>query len=78
MIMPCFVAAINSNGEPSFYFVKIDCTQEQFDNGNHYDAAMQKARDEGYEPHLAYDAVDAAGKAAMKLFEWHTADIVQI
>lgn len=49
MITRCIVAAINADGEPDFFFVKVDCTEDQYGNGYHYDAAMKAANDEGCE-----------------------------
>lgn len=77
MIIRCFVAAVNANGDPDFYFVKVDCTQDQYDFGLHYSAAMQKATAEGYTPYLAYDENDSAGKSMMDKFNWDSADTVK-
>jgi len=78
MIVRCVVAAVNSNGEPDLYFVKVVCTQEQFDNGAHYEAALQSAEDEGFDPALAYDEQDYAGDRMMGLFVWSSATSVDI
>jgi hypothetical protein len=66
MKVTCVVACANSNGEPDFYPCIVDCSQEQYDNGEHYDAAKDAAADAGYEPYLAYDHNDA-GFAMLKL-----------
>jgi hypothetical protein len=74
----CIVAAVDSNGSPDFYFVKVSATQEQYDNGDHYDRAKEAAEDNGYEPRLAYDEHDAAGRAMLAQFEWDTASTVTV
>ena len=73
----CIVAASNSNGDPDLFFVKVRCTQEQYDNGAHYVRAKAAAESAGYEPFLAYDEQDSAGRAMLPLFEWKTASTVR-
>jgi len=75
MIINCVVAAENSNGEPDFYFVKVECSQKQYDEGFHYEVAKAKANMEGYRAYLAYDQNDTAGKMLSPLFAWITADL---
>jgi hypothetical protein len=67
------VAAINANGEPDFFFCKVRCNAEQYDDGEHYVRAERAATDEGYEPRLSFDENDAAGKAVIRHFAWKTA-----
>jgi hypothetical protein len=62
-IQKMVVAAVNASGEPDLFFCKISCTPEEVDDGKHYDMAKQLAIEEGYEPKLAYDTQDMAGKA---------------
>lgn len=73
MTVRCVVAAINGDGDPDLYFVKVNCTEDQYLLGIHYDAAEFAADREGYEACLAYDEHDSAGKAMMALFDWNTA-----
>ncbi len=74
----CIVAATNANGEPDLYFVMVYATEEQINNGEHYEVACAKACEEGYDAVLAYDERDTAGKAMLPLFEWNTAPVVDI
>lgn len=76
MIVRCVVAAINGDGEPDLYFVKVECSQDQYDTGIHYEAAEEAADKDGYDPMLAYDEYDPAGTAMMHMFEWDTASLV--
>ncbi len=65
------VAALNSNGEPDFFFCKVRCTFEEYQDGEHYALAERKAIDEGYEPRLSYDGIDQPW--LMEHFEWDSA-----
>ena len=78
MILRCVVAAINAAGEPDLFFVKVECTDEQYNDGEHYVAAKRAAEDDGYEPVLAYDEDDPAGSAMMSLFVWKSASTVEV
>lgn len=58
---------INASGDPDFFYTTVpDVTQEQIDDGEHYEFAVQAAEDLGYEPVRAFDANDSA---AAKLSE---------
>lgn len=73
----CMVSCRNADGEPDFHFVKVNCTKEQYNNGDHYTAAKYSAIKEGYEDiGLVYDENDSAGKALTQLFEWKSASII--
>lgn len=76
MTIKCIVAAVNASGEPDFFFCKVECSKEQYDNGEHYEAAEELAEEEGYEPKLAYDERDPAGRAMLELLDWRNATIV--
>lgn len=72
----CIVACEGTNG-PDLYFVKVQATQAEYDNGNHYTAAEKAALEEGYErPMVAFDERDPGGRAMLGLFEWDSASIV--
>ena len=72
------VAAINGNGEPDFYFCKVRCTGQQYDNGYHYALAEKKAIENGYEPKLAYDENDTGGSVILDKFVWKSASTFDI
>jgi hypothetical protein len=78
MIVRCMVAAINSSGDADFYFVKVDCSEEQYELGEHYDAAENQAVKEGYETKLTFDEFESAGKAIVDHFEWDSATTILI
>lgn len=85
MNIKCIVACYNANGESDFCFVKVECTQTQYNIGDHYEAAKTFAFDEGYEgtngkaeTMIVFDENDAAGKSILDKFVWKSASIVGI
>lgn len=65
-------------GDPDLYFVKVNCTEDQFDCGDHYDIAKATAINEGYdEPLVAFDEYDPAGRAMLPLFHWDSASVIE-
>jgi hypothetical protein len=73
MIIQMVVAANGFDG-PDFYFCKVDCSQQQYDNGEHYDIAKSAAKDNGYdEPMVPFDRNDPPGRSFFDLFEWESA-----
>lgn len=46
----CVVPCRNANGEPDFKMVRVTCTKDQYELGEHYHAARNRVDDEdGYE-----------------------------
>lgn len=70
------VAAINANGDPDLFFCKVACTEQEYSDGKHYNAACNLAMEEGYVPKLEFDEYDPAGKALTQLFVWDSAPII--
>jgi hypothetical protein len=67
------VLCTNSNGEPEFHSCAPEATQQQIDDGAHYDLAKENAGFNGYsEPMMAFDANDQAAKDLPKLLGWLT------
>ena len=78
-VIRCIVTCTNANGELDLFFVKVQCTKKDIEQGQHYDAAREAARQAGYEADigsLVYDEDNAAGKAIIVLFVWSNADTV--
>lgn len=72
-IKVCVGCSITVAG-PDLYFVKVECTQEQIDNGDHYDIARNWAQanfDVGG-PYWVCDEDDPA-KSVMRLADWDSA-----
>lgn len=57
-----FVLAENSWGEPELLAYDLSVSQEQYDNGEHYDMADAKAKESGYAVKGTFDQFDMAGK----------------
>jgi hypothetical protein len=55
----CVVACRGADGVPTFFACKVKCSQDAYDNGEHYEAAEGLASEMGYEdPFLVYDEND--------------------
>lgn len=78
MKLKCSVACLNGNGEPDLFFVTVECSEEQYNDGKHYEAANSHALDSGYEPMLAYDENDPAGSALAELAIWESMDTIHL
>jgi hypothetical protein len=73
------VAGYNANGEPDFFFVKVECTEEQRGDGAHYHAAYQEAFENGYEgPYVAFDEDDPGFRALKDAFVWESATVIKV
>ena len=72
----CIVAVNNSAGEPDLFFVKVRCSEEEYNNGDHYDAAKNYFDDEGFVPKIVFDENDPGGRAMLSLFAWDTASVI--
>lgn len=57
-----FVVAENSQGETEILAFDISATQDQIDNGDHYDIAKSKAEEDGYDALAVFDSSDMAGQ----------------
>ncbi|WP_018079315.1 hypothetical protein [Thiobacillus denitrificans] len=63
MKIKVFVLCKNASGEPIFHAVELEVTQAEYDNGEHYEKAIEDAEEEGYEPPFeAFDQNDPAAK----------------
>jgi hypothetical protein len=73
MVVKCVVACRNAEGASDFYFCKVECSQDQYDNGEHYEIAEYQARSEGYEgPMVAFDENDGPN-FLFEHFVWESA-----
>lgn len=71
MKIRCVVACHDVNG-PNIYYVKVKCTEKQYDAGEHYEAA-QGYIEENYSvggPFWVCDEKDACGLALVQHHEW--------
>ena len=76
------LACTNANGAPDFAFVQVDCSEEMFNEGEHYKAAEKFAQSElGYEgPFVCFDEKDMQGGLGFLKgqFVWESASTVTI
>lgn len=57
----CIVACTNSQGTPELVPVVVECTQAEYDEGDHYDAARDHVTENGYEgDFVVFDENDKA------------------
>ncbi len=69
-VVNCIIACRNSMGEPDFTQVRVECNQAQYDNGDHYDAAVRYGLDNDYEqPFVVFDENDGANFCGVNLFD---------
>lgn len=77
MVIKMVVAAQGYDG-PDLYFCKVKCSQDQYDDGEHYECAEDAARQLGYEkPMVAFDENDPP-KPLFSLFNWESASLYNI
>lgn len=75
MTIKCVVACRNAEGVSDFYFCRVECSQEQYDVGEHYERAEEMARSDGYEgPFVVYDENDGPDWL-FKKFIWKSASV---
>lgn len=78
MIVRCIVAGHGGDG-PDLFFVQVQCGDEAYTVGDHYQGAEKWASGEGYDgPFVVFDEKDPGGRAMMHLFEWDSASCVDI
>ena len=75
MIVKCLVACDTGDG-PDVAFVMVDCTKDQYENGEHYDAAKDWALDQDCDaPMVVIDENDRP-KPLFSHFRWDTATTI--
>lgn len=60
MKISVYVVAANSEGGREILGVTVDCTKDQYDEGEHYEAASNYAEGLGYEVLASFDGNDRA------------------
>lgn len=75
MIIKCVVACMSTEGA-DFYFCKVKCSEEEYDQGEHYEIAEEAAADDGYDrPMVTFDEHDGP-EWLFERFVWTSASIV--
>ena len=71
MIIKCVALAIDLGGERDLVAVKVNCTEGQVDNGDHFYQVTNYLEREGFEVLGVFDENDRAGNI-MDKFAWET------
>ena len=76
LVIRCIVACHNLNG-PALYPVKVQCSQEQFAAGEHYDAARECIEDNHKVsgPFWMCDEKDHSGLIPLLNINWENKDV---
>jgi len=77
MKLRCVIGGTNANGSADFTFVIVNCTEEEYDLGEHYDAATNWAlHDQTFEyPVLVWDEREAPAWL-LERFVWESATTI--
>jgi hypothetical protein len=62
-----WVIARDASGAPDIVHVRLDCTEQEMQEGEHYTKAIERAGELGYEPMAAFDERDPAGRKMLSL-----------
>lgn len=77
MIIDIVVACTNANGDADLFFFKMELENDQYDLGEHYEAAKNYADDQGYEGEMVvFD--NSMPKALHDIFVWESASTINI
>ena len=75
MIVKCVVACMTTDGA-DFYFCKVRCSEQDYDNGEHYEIAEAAAENKGNDrPMVTYDENDGPDWL-FDPFDWDSASFV--
>jgi len=76
MEIKCVVACHNASGEPDLFFVKVACSQEEYDYGDHYEKAEDEATQQGYSGSMVVFDENDGPSGLFGLFVWDSAGVV--
>lgn len=75
MIVNCVVACMTTEGA-DFYFCRVNCSQDEYDRGIHYDMAEMAADEDGYDsPMVTFDENDGPDWL-FEHFVWESAQVI--
>jgi len=76
MKIKCVLACHNASGEPDFYFCIVQCSETEYQLGQHYDVAESFAKEQGYEgPFVLFDEHESPDWL-LERFVWESASVV--
>lgn len=70
MKIDAWVLARDSNGAPDIVPVRLECTEQEVQEGLHYEQAQTRAAELGYEPMGVFDERDPAGTKLLRLMNF--------
>jgi hypothetical protein len=70
MKIDTWVLARDASGAPDIVPVRLDCSEQDMQDGRHYEVAMTRAAELGYEPMGAFDERDPAGTKMLRLMNF--------
>jgi hypothetical protein len=76
MEIKCVVAADNADGDHDIFPIVVVCTQAQYEEGKHYDAAEDEAEAHGYEPRYVFDEHDPGFRFFLNAIDWHGVETI--
>ena len=80
LTLDLIVALLNADGEGDFWFCRLECTEDDIENGDHFTAASHFAEREGYDatPSIVFDRFSPAFSMLHPHFTWETATLFDI
>jgi len=77
MNVKTYVLGRDSGGSSDFFETDVSLSRSSYDLGEHYDVAIKRAEEAGYEtPMGAFDEFDPAGKALARLQSMQTVEAI--
>ena len=75
----CVLACVNASGEGEFVPVKVQCTEEHYDLGDHYGAVKAWAEEHRYEgPYVVVDEVEMHPATVLQAFDWDIVPVIGV
>jgi hypothetical protein len=78
MLVKCMAVGFDSMGERDIEAVIVDCTQEQYNNGEHYEAVEEHLDANFYEVQMVMDEHDRGGHGILDKFVWESISSISI
>ena len=77
MNIKCIVIADNASGEADFWACIVDCTERQYNEGDHFETAEVCAENERYENTYACDEHEPLFKPFLNIVDWNKVPILK-
>lgn len=74
----CVLACVNASGRGEFVPVKVRCSADQYDLGDHYGAVKAWAKGQRYEaPYVVVDEVEMHPATVLQAFDWDNVPTIE-